>query len=99
MVKLRVSDICHADRISARTIVMQQKTQRPVQFEITDQTRAALAEWIKLSQLRSDDFVFPGHAQRSAHLSTRQYSRIVKAWVTEIGLDPSAYVAIAALTS
>jgi integrase len=91
LVKLRVRDVCHADRVSARAIVMQQKNQRPVQFEITDQTRMALAEWIKLSELRSDDFVFPGHAQRSAHLSTRRYSRIVRAWVTEIGLDPSAY--------
>jgi site-specific recombinase XerC len=69
LVKLRVRDVCHADRVSARAIVMQQKNQRPVQFEITDQTRMALAEWIKLSELRSDDFVFPGHAQRSAHLS------------------------------
>ena len=91
LVKLRVRDVCHADRVSARAIVMQQKTRRPVQFEITDHTRAALAEWIKLSGLRSDDFVFPGRAPRSAHLSTRQYSRIVRSWVTEIGLDPSAY--------
>jgi integrase len=71
--------------------VLQQKTQRSVQFEITDQTRAALAEWINLSGLRSDDFVFPSRAPRSTHLSTRQYSRIVRSWVTEIGLDPSAY--------
>jgi integrase len=91
LVKLRVRDVCHSDRVSARAIVMQQKTQRSVQFEITDQTRAALAEWIKLSGLRSDDFVFPSRAPRSMHLSTRQYSRIVRSWVTEIGLDPSAY--------
>jgi hypothetical protein len=52
LVKLRVRDIWHADRVSARAIVMQQKTQRPVQFEITAQTRVALADWIKLSELR-----------------------------------------------
>jgi integrase len=63
LVKLLVRDVCHADRVSARAIVKQQKTQRPVQFEITDQTRMALAEWIKLSELRSDDFVFPGHKE------------------------------------
>lgn len=48
LVKLRVRDVCHGDRIAARAIVMQQKTQRPVQFEITDQTKDAVAEWIKV---------------------------------------------------
>ena len=46
LVKLKVRDISHGDRISARAIVMQQKTSRPVQFEITEQTRNSLAHWM-----------------------------------------------------
>jgi len=70
---------------------MQQKTQRPVQFEITEPTRETVAEWIKRAGLRADDFLFPSRVRQSPHLSTRQYARIVEAWVAEIGLDPAAY--------
>jgi integrase len=59
LVKLQVRDIAHGDRIAARAIVVQKKTSRPVQFEITEPTRSALAAWIKLSGLRSDDYLFP----------------------------------------
>ncbi|HZP92663.1 MAG TPA: tyrosine-type recombinase/integrase [Burkholderiales bacterium] len=91
LVKLRVRDVSHGERIAARTIVMQQKTQRPVQFEITEQTQDALAAWIRRASLRSDDFLFPSRMHESPHLSTRQYARIVNGWVREIGLDPAAY--------
>jgi site-specific recombinase XerD len=62
-----------------------------VQFEITDQTRDSLAAWIRCAGLRSDDFLFPSRCHDSRHLSTRQYARIVRGWVNEIGLDPAAY--------
>ena len=91
LVKLQVRDIAHGDRIAARAIVVQKKTSRPVQFEITEPTRSALAAWIKLSGLCSDDYLFPSRIRTSPHLSTRQYARIVDSWVEEIGLDPAAY--------
>jgi len=91
LVKLRVRDVSHGDRIPARAIVMQQKTQRPVQFEITEQTRDAVYAWIRRASLRSEDFLFPSRVHESPHLSTRQYARIVDSWVREIGLDPAAY--------
>ena len=91
LVKLKVRDVMHGERVAARAIVMQQKTQRPVQFEITEQTREAVGNWIRRRELRSDDFVFPSRLNRSPHLSTRQYARIVQGWVREIGLDPTAY--------
>ncbi|MCG7601584.1 tyrosine-type recombinase/integrase [Halomonas sp. McH1-25] len=91
LVTLRVRDIVHGDRVSPRTVVMQQKTQRPVQFEITEQTRTALTDWIQSARLRSENYLFPSRLSSSEHLSTRQYARIVKAWVTSIGLDPSIY--------
>ena len=91
LVKLKVRDICHGDHVAARTIVMQQKTGRPVQFEITEPTRDALTLWIKQAKLRADDYVFPSRISTSPHLGTRQYARIVHSWVEEIGLDPANY--------
>ena len=91
LVKIRVRDVSHGERVASRATVMQQKTQRPVQFEITEQTREALVAWIRRASLRSEDFLFPSRVHDSPHLSTRQYARIVDAWVDEIGLDPAAY--------
>ena len=91
LVKLRVRDICHGDRVATRAIVMQQKTSQPVQFEITESTRDTTSAWIKQAGLRSEDFLFPSRIHESPHLGTRQYARIVDGWVCEIGLDPAAY--------
>ena len=91
LVRLRVRDVAHGERVTARAIVMQQKTQRPVQFEITEQTREAVARWIERRRLQAEEFLFPSRLHRSPHLSTRQYARIVDRWVREIGLDPGAY--------
>lgn len=91
LTKLRVRDIAHGAHVLPRAIVTQQKTHRPVQFEITDQTRTALEAWLHHAQLRSDDFLFPSRLHSSSHLSRRQYARIVKAWVRSIALDPTMY--------
>ncbi len=91
LVRLRVRDVCPGNVIAARTIVMQQKTQRPVQFEITEQTRESLTEWVRSAGIRSEDYLFPSRLHSSPHLSTRQYARIVRRWIREIGLDASAY--------
>lgn len=91
LVKLKVSDVAQGGRVSSRAIIMQQKTHRPVQFEITEQTRDTLANWINQVALKSDDYLFPSRIHNSPHLSTRQYARIVEHWVTSIGLDPAAY--------
>ncbi len=91
LVQLRVRDVAQGGRILARTMVMQQKTHRPVQFEITEQARDALVDWIGKVQLKSDQFLFPSRSHKSPHLSTRQYARIVDRWVESIGLNPAAY--------
>jgi integrase len=91
LVRLRVRDICHGDRVSPRAIVVQQKTSRPVQFEITPPTRDAVTAWIKEAKLVNDDFLFPSRVHESPHLGTRQYARILNSWIEEIGLDPTAY--------
>ena len=91
LVRLRVRDICHGDRVSPRAIVTQQKTARPVQFEINPPTRDAVTTWIKEAKLVNDDFLFPSWVHESPHLGTRQYARILNSWIEEIGLDPTAY--------
>jgi integrase len=90
LVRLRVRDVSQGDRVAARTIVMQQKALRPVQSEITEQTREAVAKWINRAKFKLEDFLFPSRLRNSAHLSTRQYARIVDGWVREIGLDHAA---------
>jgi len=91
LVSLRVRDICHGCQVATRATVMQQKTQRPVQFEITPATREAVQKWIKQAQLGSEDFLFPSRLHESEHLGTRQYARILDGWVAELGLDPASY--------
>ena len=91
LVRLRVSDVSHGDHLSFRAMVLQQKTQRPVQFEITPATREAVEGWIRAAKLRSNDYLFPSRLRTSPHLGTRQYARIVDGWVEEAGLDATAY--------
>ena len=90
-VSLEVRDICRGDQVASRATVMQHKTQRPVPFAITPATRDAVQEWIKLAGLKSDDFVTPSRIHGSPHLDARQYARILKGWVEELGLDPAGY--------
>src|SRR5438094_1849409 len=91
LVALRVHDVGQGSHIARRAIVMQKKAQRPVQFEITEQTRDAVAAWIAAARLKSEQFLVPSRLSESPHLSTRQYSRIVGSWVNSIGLDAAAY--------
>jgi len=78
--------------VRERAIVIQQKTGRPVQFELTDQIREAIADWIAGKQLKETDYLFPSRVHGSSpHLSTRQHARIVNHWVESIGLDPRKY--------
>ena len=91
LVSLRVRDVTHGSQILLRTMVVQRKTQRPVQFELTEPTRAAVAVWLEKAQLRGDQYLFPSRVASSPHVSTRQYARIVHHWVDAAGLDSSAY--------
>lgn len=91
LVRLRVCDVANGSRIATRATIVQKKTGRPVQFEITGQTRDAIASWIECAGLRDNQFLFPSRMRWSPHQSTRQYARIVKLWVASIGLDPTEY--------
>ncbi|MCG9057113.1 tyrosine-type recombinase/integrase [Laribacter hongkongensis] len=91
LVNLRVRDVTHGNQIRSRAMVVQRKTQHPVQFELTEPTRTAVAAWINQAQLCGDQYLFPSRVASSPHISTRQYARIVHRWVEAAGLDSSAY--------
>lgn len=91
LVRLKVQDVAHGGRVLARTAIVQRKTGRPVQFELTEQTRASIQAWIEIAALRNSDHLFPSRISGFQHLSTRQYARIVKSWVESVGLDPLEY--------
>ncbi len=91
LVALRVRDETHGGQLLSRAMVVQRQTQRPVQFELTEPTRTAVATWIAKEGLRSEDFLFSIRLRNSPHISTRQYARIVEHWVVAAGLDPTVY--------
>nr|WP_287246526.1 tyrosine-type recombinase/integrase [Mesorhizobium sp.] len=72
--------------IRTRAMVVQQKTGRPVQFELTADARTSLLAWLERRGGTVDDFAFPSRVDHAGHLSTRQYARLVDEWVSAIGL-------------
>lgn len=91
LVNLRVRDVMHGSQVLPRAMIEQRKTQRPVQFELTELTRTAVLAWVDKANLTAEQYLFPSRLPRSPHVSTRQYARIVHQWVAAIGLDPTIY--------
>ena len=91
LISLRVRDVAHGGHVLSRASVIQQKTHEPVRFELTEQTRDALRRWIDEACLSAADYLFPSRQSGSAHLSTRQYARVVKQWIALMGGDPAEY--------
>ncbi len=88
---MRVSDISSGGQVNSRALTSQQKTGRPVRFEITARTRKSIEIWIEAAGLTSSNYLFPSRLHDSPHVSLRQYSRIVESWVSGVGLDPASY--------
>jgi hypothetical protein len=91
LVKLRVDDICSGTNIRRRATIVQKKTARPVQFEITGQSRSSLEEWLPTLRATGSRYLFPSRLHASPHISTRQYARLVHRWVESIGLESALY--------
>jgi integrase len=91
LVSLRVSDVAPGGELRDRATVIQQKTGRPVPFEITEPTRDALTAWLRLRGDRQDDWLFPSRSKAGSHLGTRQYARLVDKWVSMVELAPRGY--------
>lgn len=91
LVKIKIGDLVAGPEIRMRAIVVQQKTGRPVQFELTNDGRASLLTWLERRGGTVDDYAFPSRINRAHHMSTRQYARLVDEWVTAIGLRRAEY--------
>jgi integrase len=91
LVRLWIDGVFVGGRVRDRAIVVQEKTGRPVQFEITEQTRVAVSEWLAAVDARGGRYLFPSRLRGKPHLSTQQYARIVHRWADRAGLDSSAY--------
>lgn len=96
---LRASDlveICidevldHHNAVVARGEIMMKKTQRPIKFTLTPDTKLAVERWVALRPSFSGEWLFPGR-ENGDHLSVVQYRKIVKGWVKSLGLDPRFY--------
>ncbi len=91
LVGIRVTDVFAAGHAKERASIVQSKTGKPVRFEITETTRLSLERWVSDAEMTGLEFLWPSRIHGSPHLSTRQYARIVRGWVTSLGLEPSAY--------
>lgn len=91
LVRLRVSDVAPGGVLRLRSIVIRQKTGRPVPFEITEPARDAIAAWLSIRGQRDDDWLFPSRSRPGQHIGTRQYARLVDRWVQMIDLAPQGY--------
>jgi integrase len=91
LVKMKVVDVMASGQIKERASVLQSKTQKPVRFEISEGTRASVEKWMEDELMVGSEYLWPGRFHERLHISTRQYARIVRDWVTSIGLEASAY--------
>jgi integrase len=91
VVKIKIGELVSGGRVRSRAIVIQQKTDRPVQFELLESARASILAWLEHRGGALGDFVFPSRIDHADHISTRQYARLVEEWVTGIGLRREDY--------
>ncbi len=91
VVNLKVDDVAPHGYALDRATVRQRKTGRPVKFEITEQTRQAVDEYLGFAGKRPGEFLFGGRKGKGFSLTTRQYARLVSEWIASIGLDASLF--------
>ena len=84
LVRLRVRDVTQANQAASRAMILQRKTGRPVQFEITEQSRSAICKLIASKNLQPTDYLFGSRKNPAVHLSTRQYAKLLKDWVADV---------------
>jgi integrase len=90
VVAIRVEDVAASGYTADRATVRQRKTGRPVRFELSEQTRQAVDDYLKAAGKRPGEFLFTG--RRPDHsMTTRQYARLVSEWIGSIGLDPRLF--------
>ena len=90
VVAVKVDDVAPNGYALDRATVRQRKTGRPVRFELTEQTRQAIDDYIRLASKKPSEFLFTGRRSGQG-MTTRQYARLLSDWLTGVGLDPHVY--------
>ncbi len=91
VVSLKVEDVAPHGYTIDRATVRQKKTGQPVKFEISEQTRQAVDNYLKAQNKVAGEFLFIGRRGNDRCLTTRQYARLVSDWVSLVGLDHSLF--------
>src|SRR5471032_3328747 len=91
VVSIRVEDVAAGGYTADRATVRQKKNGRPVRFELSEQTRQAVDEYLKATRKRPGEFLFTGHRGPHRSMTTRQYARLVSEWIGGVGLDPRLF--------
>src|SRR3954447_25987781 len=91
VVTIRAEDVAAGGYTADRATVRQKKTGRPVRFELSEQTRQAVDDYLKATGKRPGEFLFTGHRGPARSMTTRQYDRLVSAWIGSVGLDPRLF--------
>src|ERR1700721_37479 len=91
VVAIRVEDVAAGGYTADRATVRQKKTGRPVRFELSEQTRQAVDDYLKAGNKRPGEFLFTGRRGPGNCMTTRQYARLVSGWIGGVGLDPRLF--------
>jgi len=91
VVALKVEDVAPSGYSVDRATVRQRKTGQPVRFELTEQTRQAVDDYLRVSAKKPGEFMFTGRRGPRRSMTTRQYARLVSEWIANIGLDPRLF--------
>ena len=91
LVRIRIGELVSGSRVRPRATVVQQKTGRPIQFELLEVARSSLQTWLEYRGGTLDDYDFPSRNDHANHIGTRQYARLVDEWVTAVGLRRDDY--------
>jgi integrase len=91
VVAIRVEDVAAGGNTADRATVRQRKTRRPVRFELSDQTRQAIDDYLKATGKWPGEFLFTGHRCTNRGMTTRQYARLVSEWIGSVALDPRLF--------
>jgi integrase len=87
VVALRVEDIAPNGYTVDRATIRQSKTGQPVRFELTEQTRQTVDDYLTSVGKKPGEFLFAGRRSTKQSITTRQYARLVSEWAASIGLD------------
>ena len=91
VVAIKVDDVAPNEYAIERATVRQKKTERPVRFELTEQTRQEVDDYMKVARKKPDEFLFNGRRSADQGMTTRQYSQLLSEWITSIWLDPTFF--------